>query len=79
MRKFPSSLKAPLLLFPLFLLFSCSEKLVRVQPYEREYFAQDKMLFEPVDSAAEQEGHVFLIREASAGGESSFQGGCGCR
>lgn len=61
------------------LLSACSEKLVRVQPYEREYFAQDKMLIEPVESEAEQEGHVFLIREASAGGESSFQGGCGCR
>lgn len=60
-------------------IFSCSEKLVRVQPYEREYFAQDKMLIDPVESEAEQEGHVFLIKEASAGGESSFQGGCGCR
>lgn len=59
--------------------FSCSEKLVRVQPYEREYFAQVKMLAEPIDSSAEQEGHVFLIKEASAGGESTFQGGCGCR
>ena len=68
-----------LLLIPLLTTFSCSEKLVRVQPYEREYFAQDKMLVEPIDASAEQEGHVFLIREASAGGESTFQGGCGCR
>ncbi len=60
-------------------LTSCSEKLIRVMPYEREYFAQQKMQFDPVSSRAEQEGHVFLIREASAGGESSFQGGCGCR
>ena len=58
---------------------SCSEKLVRVQPYEREYLAQKKMLAEPVEPAAEQEGHVFLIKEASAGGDTSFQGGCGCR
>jgi len=57
----------------------CSEKLVRVLPFEREYLAQEKMQFDPVSSRAEQEGHVFLIREASAGGESSFQGGCGCR
>jgi len=62
-----------------FMLTSCSEKLVRVLPFEREYFAQEKMQFDPVSSRAEQEGHVFLIREASAGGESSFQGGCGCR
>lgn len=58
---------------------ACSQKLAVVGPYEREYFAQDKMLFSPMESRAELEGHVFLIREASAGGESSFQGGCGCR
>jgi len=58
---------------------ACSDKLVRVLPFEREYLAQEKMQFDPVSSRAEQEGHVFLIREASAGGESSFQGGCGCR
>lgn len=57
----------------------CSEKLVRVMPYEKEYFAQDKMSLSPIAERSEQEGHIFLIREASAGGESSFQGGCGCR
>ena len=57
----------------------CSDKLVRVMPYEKEYFADDKMKFDPIDIRAEQDGHVFLIREASAGGESAFQGGCGCR
>lgn len=57
----------------------CTEQLAIVKPYERESFAQDKMLFTPMEARAEQEGHVFLIREASAGGESSFQGGCGCR
>jgi len=62
------------------LLFSaCSEKLVRVMPYEKEFLAQDKMKLSPIDARAEQEGHIFLIREASAGGNSSFQGGCGCR
>jgi len=71
-------LKIFLLLFTLFFL-GCSEKLVRVMPYEKEYFAQDKMSLSPLGERAEQEGHIFLIREASAGGESSFQGGCGCR
>ncbi len=62
------------------LIFSgCSDKLVRVMPYEKEYFAQDKMSYSPLADRSEQEGHVFLIREASAGGESAFQGGCGCR
>jgi hypothetical protein len=61
------------------LMLGCTEKLVRVMPYEKEYFAQDKMSLSPLSERAEQEGHIFLIREASAGGESSFQGGCGCR
>jgi hypothetical protein len=60
-------------------LAGCTEKLVRVQPYEMEYFAQDKMLFVPLDSRAVFETHIFSIREASAGGLSGFQGGCGCR
>ena len=63
----------------LIFLSGCSEKLVRVMPYEKEYFAQDKMSLSPIAERAEQEGHVLLIREASAGGESAFQGGCGCR
>lgn len=68
-----------LVLIALLLLSGCSESLVRVMPYEKEYFAEDKMRLSPVDARAEQEGHIFLIREASAGGDSSFQGGCGCR
>lgn len=71
------------LFFVLLILFAglmgCAEKLAIVKPYEKEYFSQDKMLYSPMPAKVEQEGHVFLIREASAGGESSFQGGCGCR
>lgn len=62
------------------LLFNgCSEKLVRVMPYEKENFAMIKMSLSPLAERSEQEGHILLIREASAGGDSSFQGGCGCR
>lgn len=66
-------------LFFLLIFSGCSEQLVRVLPFEKEYFAQDKMSLSPLDARAEQEGHIFLIREASAGGDSAFQGGCGCR
>lgn len=72
-------MKTVFLLVVLLLVSGCSESLVRVMPYEKEYFAQDKMSLSPIAQRAEQEGHIFLIREASAGGESSFQGGCGCR
>ncbi|MDF1876805.1 DUF4266 domain-containing protein [Sulfurimonas sp. SAG-AH-194-L11] len=72
-------MKTLFLLVVLLLVSGCSESLVLVMPYEKEYFAQDKMSLSPIAERAEQEGHIFLIREASAGGESSFQGGCGCR
>jgi len=68
-----------ILIASLLLLSGCSDKLVRVMPYEKEYFAEDKMSLSPLPERAEQEGHIFLIRESSAGGDSSFQGGCGCR
>jgi hypothetical protein len=64
---------------PLLFFSGCSDKLVRVMPYEKEHFADKKMSLSPLEERAEQEGHIFLIREASAGGDSSFQGGCGCR
>ena len=60
-------------------LAGCTEKLVRVQPYEMEYFAQDKMRFTPFEQRTAFETHIYSIREASAGGASGFQGGCGCR
>lgn len=57
----------------------CSSSLTRVKPYERGHFADEKMQYDILPQRGEHEGHVFLIREASAGGESAFQGGCGCR
>jgi len=66
-------------LLSLIVLAGCTEKLIRVQPYEMEHFAQDKMRFTPLDSRSVFETHIYSIREASAGGLSGFQGGCGCR
>lgn len=68
-----------LALIALLLFSGCSDMLIRVAPYEKEYFSQEKMSLSPLEERLEQEGHIFLIREASAGGDSSFQGGCGCR
>ena len=61
------------------LFVGCSKTLTRVQPYEKEHFADPKMSLSPLAERAEHEGHIFLIREASAGGDSAYQGGCGCR
>ena len=75
-----TTLSMKLLFLSLIVLFNgCSDKLVRVMPYEKEHFADPKMSLSPLAQRAEHEGHIFLIREASAGGDSAYQGGCGCR
>jgi len=61
------------------LLNGCTKTLTCVMPYEKEHFADPKMSLSPLVERAEHEGHIFLIREASAGGNSIYQGGCGCR
>ena len=71
-------MKYILLITSIFLFNSCAS-LVRVMPYEKENFAKNKMSLNPLSERSEQEGHILLIREASAGGDSAFQGGCGCR
>lgn len=58
---------------------ACSGRLDRVRPYEKEAFSRDKMLMTPMPMKAEYEEHILSIREASQGGGSSFQGGCGCK
>lgn len=58
---------------------SCSSSLDLVKPYEKEAFSRDKMLITPMPLKTEYEEHILSIREASQGGGSSFQGGCGCK
>jgi len=72
-------LTLPLFFTLIVLLNGCAETLTRVMPYEKEHFADHKMSLSPLAERAEHEGHIFLIREASAGGDSAYQGGCGCR
>ena len=73
-------MKTILCILSILLVNGCAtHTLTPVKPYEKEHFADPKMSLSPLASRAEQEGHIFLIREASAGGDSSFQGGCGCR
>jgi len=63
----------------IFSVAGCSEKFVRIMPYEKEAFSNDKMLFSPIESRSEFNDHIYSIREATQGGTSSLQGGCGCR
>ena len=58
---------------------ACSSRLELVKPYEKEAFARDKMLLNPMPMKMEYEEHILSIREVSQGGGVSFQGGCGCK
>lgn len=67
------------IVFLALLMSACSTRLEIVKPYEKEAFARDKMLLTPMPLKTEYEEHILSIREASQGGGSSFQGGCGCK
>ncbi len=67
-----------LLLFTALLLSSCSQKLVRVKPYQRKNLANPLMDAgrDPLLMAMTQ--HAYFSREASFGGGGVGGGGCGC-
>ena len=59
-------------------LSSCSDQLVRVQPYERGNLARPVMAddLDPLHKAMTE--HGYFSREASSGGGGVGGGGCGC-
>lgn len=52
---------------------------VSVQPWEREYLADETMQFDPNDLEAAWTQHVNEVLEGSRGGFNGSGGGCGCR
>ncbi len=50
-----------------------------VQPWEREYLANEVMRFDPDTLEAEWHFHIQEVLEGDRGGFSSIGGGCGCR
>ncbi len=69
---------AALILFPMLVLSSCAEQLVRVKPYQRKNLANPLMDAgrDPLLLAMTQ--HAYFSREASFGGGGVGGGGCGC-
>jgi hypothetical protein len=49
-----------------------------VRPYEREFLADDIMLFEADAEEAARELHWIEAREGSSGGTGGAGGGCAC-
>jgi hypothetical protein len=56
-------------------IFGCTS----VQPWEREYLADETMQFDPDPLMAQWHQHVREIREGGRGGFNGTGGGCGCR
>ena len=52
---------------------------VSVEPWEREYLADEAMQFDPDELEASWHLHVQEVLEGSRGGFSGAGGGCGCR
>ena len=67
-----------LALVALLSLCNCSQRLVRVKPYERGNLAMPLMSdsLDPLYSAMAE--HAYFSREASHGGGGVGGGGCGC-
>lgn len=62
----------------LFLMPSCTSKLVRVKPYERGNLAKPIMSNERDALLLAMTMHAYFSREASFGGGGVGGGGCGC-
>ncbi len=54
------------------------EKLVRVQPWERDLLSKPEMQWTPDPIEAARRNHIFFSKESSLGGGASGGGGCGC-
>lgn len=50
-----------------------------VQPWQREYLADETMQFDPDPLKAEWQQHVREVFEGGRGGFNGTGGGCGCR
>ena len=58
------------------LLGSCGRNAVRAS--EKEFLADQVMMFDEDGQEASADEHVLTNREGSAGGKGSKGGGCGC-
>lgn len=58
----------------LFFLAGC----VQVEPWDREYLAQEQMALDPYPLASSFKEHAYFSREGTSGGFSPDAGGCGC-
>ena len=71
-------MKTSIFLLTCLLLSGCSERLVRVQPWERGNLANPLMTGERDPLFKAMNEHAYFSREASFGGGGVGGGGCGC-
>ena len=67
-----------LVLLAALMVFASGCAVQRVQPWERDILAQQKMQLVPDAMQNALDEHIYFSKEASCGGESAGGGGCGC-
>ncbi|HEX9626195.1 MAG TPA: DUF4266 domain-containing protein [Acidiferrobacterales bacterium] len=67
---------AGMLLASLCTLAGCS--LNRVQPWDRDVLAQQKMQLDPYPLDSYLDEHIYYSKEGASGGSGVGGGGCGC-
>lgn len=65
-----------LMIFVYMMMTSCAFE--KVNPWDRDLLAQEKMRLipDPVENGLDE--HIYFSKEASAGGQGVGGGGCGC-
>ncbi len=51
---------------------------LKVEPWDRDLLAEEKMQFAPSAVENEIDQHIYFSKEASTGGSGVGGGGCGC-
>lgn len=64
------------ILITVILLSGCA--IERVQPWDRDLLAQDKMQLEPDEMEGLMDEKIYFSKEGSRGGPGIGGGGCGC-
>ncbi|MFN8548393.1 MAG: DUF4266 domain-containing protein [Candidatus Eisenbacteria bacterium] len=77
-RRFLGAPLLPCLLLALGALGFTGCAATKIQPWDRDLLAEQKMQFAPSPVENEIDQHIYFSKEASTGGAGVGGGGCGC-
>lgn len=73
-----SAIGSPLVWLAVFSLGSSGCAALKVEPWDRDLLAEEKMQLAPSAVENEIDQHIYFSKEASTGGSGVGGGGCGC-